>query len=283
MLGGGFHDALPGQYTDDTLQALALAETLIRCQRLDVDDFVGRLIQVYRAHPEFFGPTSRTVLDLIEDGLDPGAAATRAHETRGGSRSNGSVMRGIPVGVFYPPGEVREMSLAASRITHLDPAAGEASAIINRMVSGMCRGEGVDEAFGAAVAACRDAELKRCLKITGLYPPEPSLARLCPLRDRDPSRRHPSVTLSCGGQRSDADTGAITGGLARQLGSQRSGPGSGAPGSGETLVALEDSGQWQTVGGRRRHQRVSSAAGADPLTGVQGVPRISPTTWLSPR
>jgi ADP-ribosyl-[dinitrogen reductase] hydrolase len=219
MLGGGIHGTLPGQYTDDTLQALALAETLIRCQRLDVDDFVGRLIQVYRAHPEFFGPTSRTVLDLIEDGLDPGAAATRAHETRGGSRSNGSVMRGIPVGVFYPPGEVREMSLAASRITHLDPAAGEASAVINRMVSGMCRGEGVDEAFGAAVAACRDAELKAMLEDYRAYPPEPSLdAVLCThcatrILLEAPSLRDAIVrAVNLGG---DADTaGAITGGLA---------------------------------------------------------------------
>ncbi|NQS78294.1 MAG: ADP-ribosylglycohydrolase family protein, partial [Methanoculleus bourgensis] len=100
MLGGGIHNTLPGQYTDDTLQASALAGTLIQCRGFDPEDFAGRLVRVYRAHPEFFGPTSRAVLDLIESGLGPEAAAARVHEARGGSRSNGSVMRGIPVGIF---------------------------------------------------------------------------------------------------------------------------------------------------------------------------------------
>ncbi len=219
MLGGGLHDTLPGQYTDDTLQASALAETLIRCRRFDAEDFAGRLIGVYRTHPEFFGPTSRTALDLIEGGLDPDAAAARAHEMQGGSRSNGSVMRGIPVGVFYPPREVREVSLAASRVTHFDPVAGEASAVINRMVSGMCRGEGADEAFRAATAACRDAELKGMLGDYRAYPPEPSLDAVlcthCAVRIflEAPSLRDAIVrAVNLGG---DADTvGAITGGLA---------------------------------------------------------------------
>ena len=219
MRGGGIHNTRPGQYTDDTLQASALAETLIRCRGVDPEDFAGRLVRVYRAHPEFFGPTSRAVLDLIEGGVRPEAAAARVHEAQEGSRSNGSVMRGVPVGIFYPPGEVREASLTASRVTHFDPVAGEASAFVNRMVSGMCRGEEVDAAFGQALAACRDAELRGLLEDYRAYPPEPSLdAVLCThcavsvFMDA-PSFREALITaVNLGG---DADTvGAITGGLA---------------------------------------------------------------------
>ncbi|NLA38747.1 MAG: ADP-ribosylglycohydrolase family protein, partial [Methanomicrobiales archaeon] len=157
MLGGGIHNTLPGQYTDDTLQASALAETLIHCGGFDADDFAGRLLRVYHAHPEFFGPTSGAVLDLIGSGEKPEVAAARVHEMRGGSRSNGSVMRGIAIGIFYPQGEVRAASLAASRATHFDPAAGEASAVVNRIVSGICRGEEREDAFTEALDGCQDA------------------------------------------------------------------------------------------------------------------------------
>ena len=116
MMGGGIHDVEIGQYTDDTLQASALAETLIGCGGLDPAEFARRLVLVYHAHPEFFGPTSRAVLDLVDEGVAPTLAARMAHEARGGSRSNGSVMRGIPVGIFYPPREVRDAARLASQI-----------------------------------------------------------------------------------------------------------------------------------------------------------------------
>lgn len=219
MSGGGIHNTLPGQYTDDTLQASALAQTLVGCGGFDPDDFARRLVRVYHAHPEFFGPTSRAVLDLIEEGVSPSAAARMVHEARGGSRSNGSVMRGIPVGIFYPPGEVREASLAASRVTHFDSAAGEASAFVNRMVSGMCRGEEADTAFGRALAACGDRELRGLLEDYRAYPPDPSLDAVlcthCAVRVfMDASSFHDAVVtaVNLGG---DADTvGAIAGGLA---------------------------------------------------------------------
>ncbi|WP_214020593.1 ADP-ribosylglycohydrolase family protein [Methanoculleus sp.] len=219
MLGGGIHDTLPGQYTDDTLQASALAQTLVECGGFDPDDFSRRLIRVYRAHPEFFGPTSRAVLDLIEGGVCLGDAARMVHEARGGSRSNGSVMRGIPVGIFYPPQEVREASLAASRVTHFDPVAGEASAFVNRMVSGMCRGEEAPVAFGRALAACGDPELRRLLEDYRAYPLSPSLDAVlcthCAVRvfmDASSFREAVVAAVNLGG---DADTvGAIAGGLA---------------------------------------------------------------------
>ncbi len=219
MSGGGIHNTLPGQYTDDTLQASALAQTLVGCGKFDPDDFARRLVLVYRANPEFFGPTSRAVLDLIEGGVRPPAAARMVHEARGGSRSNGSVMRGVPVGIFYPPDAVREVSLAASAVTHFDPVAGEASAFVNRMVSGMCRGEGAAIAFRRALAACPDPELRGLLEDYRAYPLEPSLDAVlcthCAVRVfmDAPSFRDAVVTaVNLGG---DADTvGAIVGGLA---------------------------------------------------------------------
>ncbi|HOI13004.1 MAG TPA: ADP-ribosylglycohydrolase family protein [Methanoculleus sp.] len=219
MTEGGIHNVAIGQYTDDTLQASALAETLIKYGGFDPDDFAHRLVRVYHAHPEFFGPTSRAVLDLVEEGVRPADAARMAHEARGGSRSNGSVMRGIPVGIFYPPQEVREASLAASRVTHFDPAAGEASAFVNRMVSGMCRGEEVPVAFDRALAACEDPELRGLLEDYRAYPPEPSLDAVlcthCAVRIFMDAVSFLDAVVAAVNLGGDADTvGAIVGGLA---------------------------------------------------------------------
>ncbi|MDV2480627.1 ADP-ribosylglycohydrolase family protein [Methanoculleus sp. Wushi-C6] len=219
MSGGGVHNTAPGRYTDDTLQASALAETLVRCGGFDPDDFSRRLVRAYHTAPQFFGPTSRAVLDLIEGGVAPAAAAQMVHEAKGASRSNGSVMRGIPIGIFYPPEEVREASLAASRVTHFDPVAGEASAFVNRMVGGLCRGEEAETAFGRALAACRDPELRGLLDDYRAHPLVPSLdavlATHCAVRVfmEATSFRDAVVTaVNLGG---DADTvGAIAGALA---------------------------------------------------------------------
>ena len=219
MLGGGIHDTIPGQYTDDTLQASALAETLIHCGGFDADNFAERLLRVYRVHPEFFGPTSGAVLDLIGGGEKPEVAAARAHEMRGGSRSNGSVMRGVPLGIFYPTGEVRAASFAASRVTHFDPAAGEASAVINRMVSGICRGEDRGIAFAAALDECQDVELKELLANYRDYPLEPSLDAIlcthCAVRVFLEAKTFREAIIRAVNLGGDADTvGAVTGGLA---------------------------------------------------------------------
>jgi ADP-ribosyl-[dinitrogen reductase] hydrolase len=219
MQGGGVHCTLPGQYTDDTMQASALAHSLLECAGFCPDDFARRLVREYRAHPEFFGPTSRAVLDLIDQGTRPEKAAAMVHEQRGGSRSNGSVMRGIPIGIFYRSCEVREISLAASRLTHFDPVAGEASAFVNRMVSGMCRGEPRAKAYEEALIQCRDPEISEMLGAYNEYPLIPSLDAVlcthCAVAVFMNSSTFADAVITAVNMGGDADTvGAITGGLA---------------------------------------------------------------------
>ena len=180
MLPGGRLPRRKGEVTDDTLQALAVAESLIACHGFDPYDMMARFIAMYRRSPQWFGPTSSKVFDLVIGGVSVADAASLAHLQAGAGRSNGSVMRGFPIGAWYTPALVPSISIACSRLTHDDPVAAHCSAFLNLMVSRMCRGSSRDAAFRASAAACRDGEVMDTLGSYKDYPPEPSLdALLC--------------------------------------------------------------------------------------------------------
>jgi ADP-ribosyl-[dinitrogen reductase] hydrolase len=180
MLPGGRHPRTKGAITDDTLQALAVAASLVACRRFDPDDMMARLVAAYRTSPQWFGPTSSTVFDLVIDGVPATEAAAVAYGKLGASRSNGSVMRGFPIGVFCPPQRVAEISIACSCLTHHDSVAAHCSVWLNLMTSLMCRGSTREEAYRAACARCRNEEVLTMLGNYKKYAPEPSLdALLC--------------------------------------------------------------------------------------------------------
>ncbi|MDO8872075.1 MAG: ADP-ribosylglycohydrolase family protein [Methanoregula sp.] len=180
MRPGGRHFRKKGAITDDTLQAMAVAESLAACRGFNQKDLISRLFSGYENRPEWYGPTSSLFFDLVKSGTLPHHAAWLVHQRRGSSRTNGSVMRGFPLGIFYPAPEVYEMSMACSRLTHYDPVAGHCSAFLNVMVSDMVRGVSRKRAFRHALSLCTDPEVHAVL---GNYPghdPNPSLdAVLC--------------------------------------------------------------------------------------------------------
>lgn len=167
-----------GHYTDDTLQAIAVAESLIQCRGFCPDNLMERLIDGYKRYPEFYGPTSRAVFELVQSGVPHDRAAEFVHTQRGGSRSNGSVMRGAPVGIFYRGTILREVSIQCSQLTHHDSTAAECSAWINQMISDMCRGFSRTGAFSRALHRCNDDEVVRVLGAYHRYDPEPGLDAL---------------------------------------------------------------------------------------------------------
>jgi ADP-ribosyl-[dinitrogen reductase] hydrolase len=177
---GGRHPRTKGEVTDDTLQALAVAASLTACRRFDPDDLMARLVAAFLENPQWFGPTSSAVFELVRSGVPPHTAAAVAHGRLGASRSNGSVMRGFPLGVFYAPGSVGAMSIACSRLTHYDMVAAHASVWLNTMTSAMCRGSTRETAFRQAYAACRNDDVFLMLGHYKDHPPDPSLdALLC--------------------------------------------------------------------------------------------------------
>jgi ADP-ribosyl-[dinitrogen reductase] hydrolase len=180
MLPGGLHFRKKGQITDDTLQAMAVAESLVACGEFDQKDLISRLISGYEMRPEWYGPTSSAFFELVKSGTLPQRAARIVHKRQRGSRSNGSVMRGFPLGICYPSSKVYEVSLACSQVSHVDPVAAHCSAWLNVMVSDMCRGVPRSAAYRHARSLCTQDEVHTVLGNYESYPVDPSLdAVLC--------------------------------------------------------------------------------------------------------
>jgi ADP-ribosyl-[dinitrogen reductase] hydrolase len=206
-------------YTDDTLQALAVTESLVVSRAFSADDCIVRLLEGYLRYPQFYGPTSSAVFTLVSEGVPARDAAIRVHRSLGGSRSNGSVMRGPPLGVFTASPRLEEMSLACSRLTHCDPVAGACSAFVNRMVADLARGAPRDDAFRHACSTCRTPEVLGFLEAFSDHLPDPSLDALlathCALSVFMGSDSFADAVLRAVNLGGDADTiGAITGALA---------------------------------------------------------------------
>lgn len=219
MLPGGRHFRKAGQITDDTLQALAVAESLLSCGGFAPEDLVTRLLAGYELRPEWYGPTSSAFFSLIKKGILPHHAAWLVHHRNHGSRSNGSVMRGFPIGMYYSPEDAYHISFACSKLTHFDPVAAHCSAWLNVMTSDLCRGISRARAFRHARRLCRNAEVLAILGSYDRYPAVPSLdAVLCShaaLSCFMHAKTFENAVLSAINLGGDADTtGACTGALA---------------------------------------------------------------------
>ena len=115
--------ARPGvlRYTDDTLMARGLVESLLRRGEFDPDDMAAVWARDAR-WTRGYGPGTRRVLKRIARGhewRDGGPA----HVLPGGSWGNGAAMRAAPLGLFYAgdPELLDRVAAEASAVTHAHP------------------------------------------------------------------------------------------------------------------------------------------------------------------
>jgi len=143
MIGGGWLDLRPGEWTDDTAMMLCLAESLVARQGFEAAAVTENYLAWYRSGPKDIGNVTRASLALHDLGGPPDEAARVAHEGSGLSAGNGTIMRCAPLGLYYRSNRFRliESSLQDARITHWDPKAGSCSAGLNLMISILLEGE----------------------------------------------------------------------------------------------------------------------------------------------
>jgi len=132
MTGGGPFHLAPGQWTDDTAMALALADSLMSCQGFDPHDLMTRFVRwrkegAYSCTGTCFdiGITTQQALARFIRNSDPFAGSTDPDDA-----GNGSLMRLAPVALFALPDAALADQLARdqSRVTHAAAQAVEACA-----------------------------------------------------------------------------------------------------------------------------------------------------------
>jgi len=138
MIGGGLGGFAPGEWTDDTSQAVAIARVAATGIDLRTPE---ALTQVARGFADWYagGPADvgiQTSAVLSRAGRDPSGAqmveaARQVHDRTGRSAGNGSLMRTGPVALAYldDPDGLVEAAMAVSALTHFQDVAQEACAV----------------------------------------------------------------------------------------------------------------------------------------------------------
>ena len=135
MVGGGGFGWEPGEWTDDTSMALAIAEVAATGADLRDEeslDAVARRWHEWSQHAKDVGVQTRSVLSRAgRHGVSAQTARTESaalHQRTGRSAGNGSLMRTAPVALAHLDDEagVVEAARAVSELTHYDPEAGDA-------------------------------------------------------------------------------------------------------------------------------------------------------------
>jgi len=145
----------PGTCSDDTAQALCIAESIIEKSGFDAADVARRFVEWYEAGGLGIGRTTLMALQAMSAGGAGSAweeASRATHEQLGGmTAGNAAVMRCAPLAVLFAGDEqaLIDASAASARITHWDPLAGECAAAVNLIIA-RCLGGGDD---GSSVVA----------------------------------------------------------------------------------------------------------------------------------
>lgn len=138
MIGGGLGGFAPGEWTDDTAQAFAIAEVAATGVDLRsgeaLDAIAQRFADWFAQGPADVGIQTAEVLRGA--GTPTTAARMRTvaeavHDRSGRSAGNGSLMRTAPVALAHldDPVALVQAAYAVSALTHFDPLAGEAAAL----------------------------------------------------------------------------------------------------------------------------------------------------------
>jgi ADP-ribosylglycohydrolase len=135
MVGGGAFNWEPGEWTDDTSMAIAIAEvaaTGADLRQEEALDTIARRWHEWSRHAKDVGVQTRSVLSRAgRHGISAQTARAESvalHKLTGRTAGNGSLMRTAPVALAYLDDEAAlvEAARAVSELTHYDPDACDA-------------------------------------------------------------------------------------------------------------------------------------------------------------
>lgn len=147
--GGGPHGLAPGQWTDDTSMALALADSIANAG-WDLNDQAERYLDWWQ-HGEYsvngrcfdIGNTTRSALGRFKKTRDARSSGDSSERAAG----NGSIMRLAPVPIRYADlfpdrlGDLIRLLVESSVPTHASPQCQSACAYFGLLLAALIRGE----------------------------------------------------------------------------------------------------------------------------------------------
>lgn len=151
IVGGGWLNLQPGEWTDDTEMTLAVARGILEDPE-DPIEAIGRHFMTWRATnpPDIGGTISRVLSICSQNGGHWHAAAQYLHHLNGQTAGNGALMRTLPVGLFYrDSAEIFERAISIARMTHWDIRAGLTCAFYCLFVAFMLKDVGSKKAAQA--------------------------------------------------------------------------------------------------------------------------------------
>ncbi|MGL6245390.1 ADP-ribosylglycohydrolase family protein [Pseudomonas sp.] len=164
MVGGGPFNLKPGQWTDDTSMALCLAESLLTKKEFDAADQMGRYLNWWQwgylsSTGECFdiGMTVRDALTRFQQNGDPFAGSSDPN-----TAGNGSLMRLVPVVLYYFPDRdrVRTFSANSSLTTHAAPEAVECCQLFAELICKALQGASKADLRNAPETTCLEPKVK---------------------------------------------------------------------------------------------------------------------------
>ncbi|MDF2534183.1 MAG: hypothetical protein K0R18_340 [Bacillales bacterium] len=147
MIGGGWMNVAPGETTDDTAMTLAVACGILENPMQPIEA-IGKYFKQWAATgPKDIGVTTQLVLSKKPTTEVEWLKASKAsHDFLKKSAGNGSLMRCLPVALFYKYStDVADISIAQSEMTHYDHLASEACDIYNQIAFEVLNGADLKE------------------------------------------------------------------------------------------------------------------------------------------
>ncbi len=160
IIGGGWLHLEPGQVTDDTEMALALANSIIEAQGYDLQAAARRYVEWYNSRPSDMGTTTRTALQKLKRGMSPVSSGVPAP-----AAANGSAMRCAPIGVVYwnDAQKRAHFSREDSAMTHANPLCISACVLVNELIAKALSGASLLEMQAAGMALPINGEITSTL------------------------------------------------------------------------------------------------------------------------
>jgi len=125
IIGGGWLNLAPGEWTDDTEMTLAVAEGVLMDPYAPTFHVGERFLAWLNTSPPDVGNTISAAHLAYLNLKDWHKAALSIHDKGMQTAGNGALMRTLPVAFMYrEPADIYKMSMAIARLTHWDPEAG---------------------------------------------------------------------------------------------------------------------------------------------------------------